>query len=176
MAMKTCTKCGADRSVLDGFYRCATSKDGLDSWCKSCKRAVNKRWHDANVDRHRQMNRDCYKKHKPQKHARRMERIKTDPKVRLIHNLRARLHAALGGDKIAPTKLLLGCTVEELKIHLEKQFQPGMTWDNYGTWHVDHKTAMAKIDVNDPTSIASVCHYTNLQPLWAVDNLSKGAR
>lgn len=67
---------------------------------------------------------------------------------------------------------LVGCGIPELKAHLEAQFTNGMTWDNYGSWHVDHRIPLASA-----TSIADVwrlCHYTNLQPLWAADNIRKG--
>jgi hypothetical protein len=67
----------------------------------------------------------------------------------------------------------LGCTVEELKKHLETHFQPGMTWDNYGEWHVDHKIPLSSFDLSNPVEFKKSCHYTNLQPLWALDNIRK---
>ena len=172
--MKTCTKCKFPKE-LDDFYKSKKTADGRTSWCRLCMKASNQRWHDANVERHRQMNKACYSVHKEQKHQRRMERLHTDPKVRLIHNMRARLHDALGHDR-ASTRELVGCTAGELKRHLEAQFQAGMSWDNYGAWHVDHTTPLVKMNVADPESIRAFCHYTNLQPLWAEENLSKGAR
>lgn len=71
----------------------------------------------------------------------------------------------------------LGCTPEQLKLHLEQQFQPGMTWENHGVhgWHVDHKKPLASFDLTDPAQFDQACHYTNLQPLWATDNIRKGA-
>ena len=73
---------------------------------------------------------------------------------------------------------LTGCTIKELMIHIEKQFEPGMTWDNHGlyTWHIDHKHACARFDLTDPEQQKKCFHYTNLQPLWAKDNLSKGSK
>jgi hypothetical protein len=69
----------------------------------------------------------------------------------------------------------LGCTVPELKLHLEALFQPGMSWDNYGEWHIDHIKPLAKFDLTDRDQFVQACHYTNLRPLWAEENLSKGA-
>jgi len=71
---------------------------------------------------------------------------------------------------------LLGCTPGELREHIERQFKPGMSWENRGQWHVDHRRPLAWFDMRDPEQRRQACHYTNLQPLWALDNLSKGAR
>ena len=72
----------------------------------------------------------------------------------------------------------LGCSVEELKRHLEKQFQPKMNWENYGLygWHIDHIKPLVNFDLTNREQFLEACHYTNLQPLWAEDNLSKGAK
>ena len=72
----------------------------------------------------------------------------------------------------------LGCSMEELKIYLESLFLPGMSWDNYGIngWHIDHVIPLAHFDPADIEQLKIACHYTNLQPLWAIDNLKKGAK
>jgi len=69
----------------------------------------------------------------------------------------------------------LGCTLEQLKAHLESQFQLGMTWENHGVqgWHVDHIIPLASFNLADRDQLLKACHYTNLQPLWAKDNWSK---
>lgn len=64
----------------------------------------------------------------------------------------------------------------ELRAHLETRFLPGMTWENYGAWHIDHVRPLASFDLTDRAQLLQACHYTNLQPLWARDNRSKGAR
>ena len=79
--------------------------------------------------------------------------------------------------KSAPTlKLLDVPNIEFLWQHLEKKFQPGMTRENYGLWHVDHIIPCASFDFSDPKQQKKCFHYTNLQPLWATDNFSKGAK
>lgn len=62
--------------------------------------------------------------------------------------------------------------------HLEAKFAPGMTWDNYGVdgWHIDHIMPLAAFDLTDEQQRQQACHYTNLQPLWAAENLAKGAK
>ena len=105
------------------------------------------------------------------------DRYRTDPAFKLKHNLRKRLrHALQGQAKSARTQELLGCTVEELRAHLEAQFKPGMTWENYGEWHIDHIRPCASFDLTDPEQQRACFHYTNLQPLWAQENIRKGAK
>jgi hypothetical protein len=69
----------------------------------------------------------------------------------------------------------LGCSVDQLKRYLESKFQPGMTWDNWTRdgWHIDHIKPLSSFDLTDPGQFKVACHYTNLQPLWAKDNLVK---
>jgi hypothetical protein len=92
-------------------------------------------------------------------------------------NLRTRLCNALQRNTKSGSAVRdLGCTIEELKVYLESKFQTGMTWDNYGLygWHIDHIKPLASFDLTDRKQMLEACHYTNLQPLWAKDNLTKG--
>ena len=102
---------------------------------------------------------------------------KKNPNARLALNMRNRVCKLLKKiNKSKSTMKLLGCTIEELWQHLEKQFQPGMTKENYGKWHVDHIIACAKFDLSKFIEQNKCFHYTNLQPLWALDNIKKGAK
>ena len=72
--------------------------------------------------------------------------------------------------------------IAEVRAHIEARFIEDMTWDNWGRgwggrreWHLDHVRPLASFDLTDPAQLALACHYTNLQPLWAIDNLKKGA-
>jgi len=101
------------------------------------------------------------------------------PQFRISCILRARLKDALGGkQKAATTQELVGIDWAGLVAHIEKQFLPGMSWENYGyeTWHIDHIKPCASFDLTDPAQQRECFHYSNLQPLWAKDNLSKSAR
>jgi hypothetical protein len=101
-----------------------------------------------------------------------------NPSYRLGRRMRIRVNAVLRRENYHRTGSsgdYLGCSLAELKAHLEARFLPGMTWANYGSgWHVDHIVPLAS--AKTPDEILRLCHYTNLQPLWAQDNLRKGAK
>ena len=108
-------------------------------------------------------------------HAR---RYRKDVQYKLMVTQRSRLwHALKGrGAKSSRTIILIGCSIEHLRQHLEAQFTDGMTWDNHGQWHIDHIKPCASFDLTDAEQQHECFNYTNLQPLWAVDNLTKGAK
>ncbi len=81
-----------------------------------------------------------------------------------------------GARKSQSTIALLGCSIPDLKSYLESKFLPGMTWDNRSSWHIDHRKACAKFDLTDVDQQRQCFHYSNLRPLWAVDNLRKGSK
>ncbi len=103
------------------------------------------------------------------------ERYASDTAYKLTKLLRARLCKAIKRkSKKSSAVKLLGCSIDELIIHLESQFTVGMSWTNHGQWHIDHILPVSSFNLEDPTQLTIVCHYTNLQPLWAKDNISKG--
>jgi len=111
-------------------------------------------------------------------------RNETDPIFRLRKLIRTSIFLALrkyAGAKSRPMlENTLGCTIKEFRIHLEKQFQPGMSWKNHGRgggkefWHVDHMTPLASAKTIE--QVMNLHHYTTLRPLWAEENIAKGAR
>lgn len=105
------------------------------------------------------------------------EKRRVDKFFALKHNLRSRIYQAITkGWKSGHTLELLGCSIEELKQHLEQQFESGMTWDNYGEWHIDHIIPCSYFDLTDPEQQRICFNYRNLQPLWARDNSAKQAK
>jgi len=104
-------------------------------------------------------------------------RILKDINYKLKHFLRSRIfHALKNNSKSKITTELLGCSIKYLKKYLEKQFTKNMTWQNYGKWHLDHIKPCASFDLSDPEQQKLCFHYTNLQPLWAEENLKKGVK
>lgn len=96
---------------------------------------------------------------------------------RLSCRLRIRLNKALNGNYRNGSAVRdLGCTIEALKSWLQYQFQPGMTWDNYGEWEIDHVKPLASFDLMDRNQLLEACNWYNLQPMWRNNNRSKGAR
>lgn len=103
----------------------------------------------------------------------------TDPKYRLNISVSALMRISLCGNKNSlHWESLVGYTLKKLITHLEKQFQPGMSWDNYGKWHVDHKIPLSAHNFTKPEHIDFKKAWTlkNLQPMWAKENISKGAK
>jgi hypothetical protein len=100
-----------------------------------------------------------------------------DINFKIRHYLSTRLYKALKGySKSKRTLELLGCSIDRLKQHLESQFTKGMSFNNYGKWHIDHIKPCARFNLSLVSEQRSCFNYTNLQPLWAVENLRKGDR
>jgi hypothetical protein len=110
-------------------------------------------------------------------------RLQTNLNLRLSHTLRGRINTVLKENKkSASTEELIGCTIDEFKYRFERLFMPGMTWDNHGTgkngkgmqeWHIDHIIPCAKFDLSKPEEQRKCFNWSNLQPLWAKENLEK---
>lgn len=138
----------------------------------------NKEYKERRVDWYRDYNQEYYKENKEDikkgVKERHYKRLKEDIGYRLLQRCRTRIYQALKGQiKSKRTRKLIGCSVEKLKQHLESQFQEGMSWDNYGEWHVDHIRPCAMFDFTRAEDQLECFHYTNLQPLWAEDNQRK---
>jgi len=100
---------------------------------------------------------------------------KTDPIYRIKERLRSYLSRSIKGviKKNSKTEKIVGTSFKDLVSHLEKQFKPGMTLSNYGKWHIDHIKPVSKYDLTKPGELEKCFHYTNLQPMWAIDNIKK---
>ena len=136
-----------------------------------------------NLKHHQQVAKEYAATHKKQKAKRILlrhkDRIKTDVQYRLICNLRRSLKRAIQKSKtkkLRSSRDILGADMNLVRLHLEKQFSTGMTWNNYGYrgWHIDHIIPLSSAKTIE--DIMRLCHYTNIQPLWAFENMSKGAK
>lgn len=103
-----------------------------------------------------------------------IKKIRDKPHNKIINSMRTRIHLFLRGRKDKHSLELLGCTVQEWKSHLEAQFKPGMTWDNYGKyWEIDHIFPLSKAFKISIEEFYKALHYTNTQPLTCTENAIK---
>jgi hypothetical protein len=178
--VKICTTCRISKEESE-FHKHRGRKDGLQPACRECmkqwvssnrsrSRAIKAKWRSANLaywtERQRRLLRD-------------------DPEFKLKKTLRRRFHMALKrGTKAGSAVRDLGCTIAMFREYLEARFYPHpktgevMSWENWSRtgWHIDHKRPLANFDLTDRVQLLKACHYTNLQPLWAEENMAKGAR
>jgi hypothetical protein len=151
-------------------------------------RLRTKEWREKNLERARRKSREYHRAVREQRkpyilqwreenrdrlRERARERRK-DPKRKLAHSISNLIRLSLsnnGYSKRTKTYQILGCTFDEFKRHIERQFLKGMTWENRGDWHLDHITPIAS--ANSEEEILALNHYTNLRPFWAKDNIAK---
>lgn len=209
MKKKKCPNCGKEKHESE-FYKCSSRKDGLQSYCKICKKerfreskrkSDKKYWEKyysipENRERRLQQSRQYQfdnpekqrayaKKHRQSekgKLTRRRYRKKEykekygkDPVFTLKLILRNRLKNALLNEfQKGKTLELLGCSIEEFKLHLEKQFDENMSWDNYGDyWELDHIKPCDAFDLSNLEEQKKCFTFTNIQPLEKITNRKK---
>jgi len=147
---------------------------------KKARNATNQKWAKKHLLNWRILNRDKCRaacKRWSDKHPEREKIRWKNEAFRIRNNLSRRIRLALRGKaKLENSEKLIGCSIDELRTWLAGWFAPGMTWENYGTWHIDHHRPCASFDLADPAQQKQCFHYLNLRPLWAKDNLSKGAK
>lgn len=192
--MKQCVVC-FEVKRQDDFKKDRRLISGISGYCKKCHNSKNRQYPKdedairANGRRHYEKNKDArneiaskYKKDNHEwirtwRNNYQKERRNSDVLFRVSQNIRSRVNLIIRKNKEITSgglKDTLGCSLLELKSHIEKRFVDGMSWDNYGEWHLDH--IMPLISAKTSEELNALCHYTNMQPLWAVDNLRKGAK
>lgn len=161
-------------------------------WRKNNKETVAssmKQWRERNKPRIKQYN-DCWREKNKAAHAemskawrrkniervrsRQRERFASDPLYNISKSMRNLVSSAFrnkGFGKSAKAEEIIGCDWETLKSHIERQFAKGMTWENRSEWHIDHIVPMASAKTEG--DVLRLNHFTNLRPLWAIDNLKK---
>lgn len=195
--MKVCSKC-KQSLPLEMFHKCKKSKDGLFCQCKICRykhestpeakerrRIAQKKYRDSHIDIVREFDRarGCGRpnttQEKRREYYRRVDlKARSDPKKRVSMGISRRLRSCLNGDFSKAGRkweTLVGFTTEQLVKHIEKKFKPGMSWDNYGEWHIDHIIPIAAFNFtsSDHPDFKRCWGLNNLQPLWAIDNILK---
>jgi len=168
--MKRCNKCQEEKS-LEEFYLHKKMKDGRHNQCKACSRVNNSKyeWSEEQLIAKRAYNVIYHRKRR---------------EVDLVFNLKRAIRGSMcvwfksatkgKSYKLEHTEELLQCSLEFFIEYIQKQFTEGMTLENYGQWHLDHIIPLATAKTRE--DVVHLSHYSNFQPLWAKDNLSKGAK
>jgi len=193
--MKMCRNCLLEKSNEE-FNKKSSTKDGLRDWCRKCDNEYARMWRKNNPKKHSEINMRSYKKlsanpewlkdrNEYGRKARKLNSKKyreTDRKRRLrikdtveyklrgiCCNLNKRALSPRWSSKVPYSS-------QQLKQRIEMNFKPGMSWDNWGEWHIDHKKPVKRFIDQGITNPALINSLANLQPLWAKDNISKGAK
>ena len=201
METKICKKCLKDKSLSD-FSKNKNTKDGLQVNCKICVKEYKEQyyldnkekilekskeyyvenqkhiidrvkiWGDKNKDKVEQYKKKYVENNRDFINSKMVQRKKDDPILKLKMLYRSKTNKILGSNRES-TFDLIGCSPSELKSHLEKQFKDDMSWGNHGLfgWHIDHIIPLSSAKTED--ELKRLCHYSNLQPLWAVENIIK---
>lgn len=142
-------------------------------------------YYQKNKEVLKERSRDYYRKNKKEVIRKGVaystKRHRENPRLKVEGNLRNRIWHTIkraGSNKAGHSMDLTGCDRETLLSHIASQFTDGMTWDNYGLhgWHIDHIKPCASFDLSLESEQRKCFNYTNLQPLWAGDNLRKGSK
>ena len=135
-----------------------------------------------NSERENKRSREWYANNKGEelrKHRREYDKMRrnSDPQFKIAHNLRVRINKAMKNQQKSGSAIRdLGCSISEFIDYLSKRFLPGMSLNNYGQWPIDHIKPLSSFDLNKREEFKKACYYTNLQPLWAIDNRIKHAK
>jgi RecJ-like exonuclease len=188
METKICSKCKGKKDVCN-FNKSSRNKNGLRGECKECqikyylnnnetlKKRRKERYFENTV---KELNRNkiYYDKNKTDIIEKLKIKRQTNHTFRLKNNIRSRIIQFLNSynlHKDNKTFDIIGCSPEFLKEYLEQKFTEGMSWDLMGKHiHIDHIVPLSS--ANTEEEVYKLCHYTNLQPLWAADNLKKGSK
>ena len=185
--MKKCCFCNLFKPLED-FYNNKNVKSGKASFCKQCGKEKRDNYYEKNrakvLEKQKSHNEKYLSKISEASKIKRKNysnnyfkfKIKTDVIFKLkiySRNMLNRAFRSILQEKNWSTPKALGCSWEHFKNHLESKFQEGMTWNNYAHdgWHIDHIIPISSAKTEE--DIIRLSHYTNLQPLWAKDNLIK---
>lgn len=185
--MKTCKRCGIEKDV-SAFHKNKRSPDGLEHRCKECRKKqyhnerdliLVKRKNHYEENKEEVLNRVKTRYKKKSKEIIEYQRLycakrrKVDPQYDMLCRLRRRISHSIA-KKTNSSMDYLGTDIETYMAYLEDRFEEGMTWENRSEWHIDHIIPLSS--AKNEEELVALFHYTNTQPLWAEDNLKKGAR
>ena len=194
MQSKICNNCKINLYISEFYYRRGRKKY-LNKCIKcinmhhkeyyKCNKKERKKYAENYIKTHKneisENKKDYYQKHKSERKEYEKRRIENNLNYKIARNLRIRMSDAIRNNRAGSAVNDIGCSIEELRIHLESKFYSHratgemMNWDNYGYygWHIDHIVPLSSFDLTVREQFLKAAHYTNLQPLWAQDNFIK---
>jgi len=185
---KICTKCNTEKVTKD-FHKNKAGRLGVGSWCKTCKSDYQKnhssdyfrKYYIKHKEKKKAYSRNYLATHRDRVNIRKKERRKTDCKFKLNLNIGGAIRKSLTRGKNGyHWEDLVGYTIDDLKKYIEKKFTDGMTWALFlnGKIHIDHKIPINAFNFTKPEhgDFKRCWALSNLQPLWAKDNLEKHAK
>jgi hypothetical protein len=193
MPTKRCSKCGTTKEH-DCFYKRSDKPHLIQSHCIACllikrkefdnthsdkRKARDRKYRLANLEKRKQYLKTYHQENKEKTRLFFNTKYHSDLNFKLSQNIRNRIRMAIKrGSKASTTEILLGASIKDVSRYIESKFVNGMSWDLFmkGAIHIDHKKPCALFDLSDPEQQKECFHYTNLQPLFAIDNLLKGAK
>lgn len=175
METKICSKCQIEKN-LDEFNKRKNRKGEtvLRGYCKKCHTEKSMFYAKKNPEKQKNNRIKWYNRNSKKLIVKLKKRRNSDILYKLRINIRTRVRQAIEGNfKKGKTINLLGTDIIGLKLYLESKFTEGMSWENYGLhgWHIDHIIPLSSAKTQEEFYL--LCHHTNLQPLWCIDNLSK---
>lgn len=178
MNTKKCTWCEKNRPLKD-YPKDKSIASGYKAKCKECYSLVDSVRYLSKSEVIKEQARSWYASNKQKAATNKRNRLKNDVNAHLADVLRSRLNKAVKRATRTGSAIdNLGCSISQFKTYIESKFQEGMTWENYGRngWHIDHIKPFDSFNLINPEDLKRACHFTNLQPMWAKDNWSKGAK
>lgn len=173
---KRCSGCKLEKPKSE-FGPDKGRPDGLRPYCKKCKARESRIYRERNPEVSARASNE-WSKRNPDSIRLRNKRYREKPENRIHQSVSSRIYAALKGKRGAKTVDILGYSFSDLTEHLERQFLPGMSWDNYGEWHIDHIIPLSSFEIGGPDdpNLKRAWSLTNLRPLWRLDNIRKNAK
>jgi hypothetical protein len=172
---KICSKCEIEKDFLE-FSTNNSRKDGKRSECKICQKKVWNSYYKLTENKEKreryitEYNKNFSEKVKTRRNKWFRKRNQEDILFKLKRNLSKRIWKIVKG-KSKRTDEILGISLAEFQCYLEKKFTDGMCWENYGKWEIDHIVPISS--AGSEKEVYELCFYTNLQPLWKLDNIKK---
>lgn len=177
---KKCCRCNIEK-LLEDFHNVKSRKGGKQYWCKECGNKSSQQYRQDNKEKSLQSSANWKENNKDKVRESNRKYItsrqKTDIQYKILNYTRSRIWELLKKKKTISTSQIFGCSLQQFKEHIEKQFTKEMTWENYGEkgWVLDHIKPCVLFNLEIEEDLLACFHFSNYQPLWNKENSKKGS-